>query len=165
MIFSSIKEYFYKLYNVCYAIILVPLGAFIYLYLELQEGNIISLIQDANEVRLAQILFSLFVVIALTSVHLVTKRKMKTLSKEVSLGNKMDGYYVLSLTRLGIGSGVSLFMALGLFLTNSELFGLLFLAILVWMSLQWPSPRKLCADLGLKGDERELVLYKRDSLS
>lgn len=164
MKFSSIKEYFYKLYNVCYLATLIPLGAFIYLYLKLQDGNANAFIQDAQQVLVLQIVAFLFVALILTIVHLGTKKKMKTLSSELSLGNKMDRYFYLAFNRIGIGAFTSLIMGGGLMATGSELFSIFFLAILLWMASQWPTPKKLCVELSLKGDEREMVLYKRESL-
>lgn len=164
MKFSSIKEYFYKLYNVCYLATLIPLGAFIYLYLKLQDGNVNAFIQDAQQVLIIQIVAFLFVALILTIVHLVTKKKLKTLSRELSLGNRMDRYFYLALNRIGTGAFTSLMMGGGLMATGSEVFSIFFLAILLWMALQWPTPKKLCVELSLKGDEREMVLYKRESL-
>lgn len=164
MEFNSIKEYFYKLYNVCYAVTLFPLGLFIYLYLELQVGKINSLIQDNGQILISQIALFALGLLLLTSVHLVVKRKLQTVSKELSLGNKMDRYYGLSLGRMITGVFVSALAAAGLYLTGSEVFSIYFLLVLLWMAYQWPSPKKLCAELKLKGDEREMILYKRESL-
>jgi len=164
MEFNSIKEYFYKLYNVCYAITLVPLGLFIYLYLKMQVGEINSLIQDNAQILIIQIASLVFVVLVLTIVHLVVRKKMQTVSKEPSLGNRMDSYFGLSIVRMALGVVVSALAAGGLYLTGSEVFSIYFLLVLLWMAYQWPSPKKMCGELKLKGDERELILYKRESL-
>ncbi len=164
MKFTSIKEYFYKLYNVCYFVTLIPLALFIYLYMQMQVGEINSYVQEPDHILIAQVgLFSL-VLFSLTTVHLVVKKKMNTLSREFSLGDKMDRYYYLSLARVGGGAIGSTVMGAGLFLTGSEIFSGFFLMILLWMAFHFPTPARLCAELKLKGDEREMVLYKRESL-
>lgn len=163
MEFNSIKEYFYKIYNVCYALTLLPLGIFIYLYLELQVGEINSSIQDSNQLLLLQIVFFVFVALILTSVHLVVAKKIKTLSKEFKLSTKMDGYYKLAITRIAIGILVSLLAGAGLYLTGSEVFSVFFVVVMLWMAYHWPSPQKMSKELALKGDEKEMIVYKRES--
>ena len=164
MEFNSIKEYFYKLYNVCYAITLVPLGLFIYLYLKMQVGEINSLIQADDQILIVQIALFVFALLLLTIVHLVIRNKLQSVSKEPSLGNRMDSYFGLSVGRMVSGVVISALAAAGLYLTGSEIFSIYFLLVLLWMAYQWPSPKKMCAELKLKGDERELILYKRESL-
>lgn len=164
MKFSSIKEYFYKMYNVCYLITLIPLGLFIYLYLNLQVGKINAAIQEPEQVLIAQIGFFVFGVFTLTIVHLLVKRKMRIVSREVGLGNKMDRYYNLALSRQLVGATLSLIMGFGLLLTSSEIFSIFFLGILLWMAYHWPSAKRVCVELLLKGDEREMILYKKESL-
>jgi len=164
MKFSSIKEYFYKLYNVCYLITLVPLALFIYLYMKMQIGEINSLVKGTENMLIVQVALFSLVLFSLTTVHLVVKKKIKLLARELSLGNRMDRYFYLSLTRMGGGAIGSTLMGAGLFLTGSEIFSAFFLAILLWMAFHFPTPKKMCVELALKGDEREMVLYKRESL-
>ncbi len=164
MNFSSIKEYFYKLYNVGYLLSLFPLAVFIFLYLKLQESPINSIIEGPENLLIAQVVGFVFGITILTTVHLVTKKKMKSLSKDLSLGNKMDHYYYLSLGRIAAGAFVSAMMGIGLYITRSEVFSVYFLGILLWMAYHWPFPKKLCAELLLKGDEREMILHKKETL-
>ena len=84
--------------------------------------------------------------------------------KGVVTSDKMDKYYYLSLGRIMTGALASVVVAIGLLLTGSEIFSVFFLGILLWMTYQWPTPKRMCAELLLKGDEREMVLYKRESL-
>lgn len=164
MKFSSIKEYFYKLYNVCYMITLIPLAIFIYLYLKLQVVEINSILQDPRYILIAQISFFVLGIAILTSVHLATRNKMKLLAREFGLGNKMDKYFNYTLTRIGVGAFTSVIMGAGLYITGSEIFSLYFLGILLWMAYHWPTSKGMCAELLLKGDEKEMILYKRESL-
>ncbi|MGE0772284.1 MAG: hypothetical protein AB7K37_11265 [Cyclobacteriaceae bacterium] len=165
MKFNSIKEYFYKLYNVCYFVTLIPLGVYIYLYLEMQSGALVSPIQDADQLLIIQIAFIIFIVLTLTSVHWLVRKKLSSILGVVSLGDRMDGYYTIAIFRIGMGVAACLMTAAGFYFTTSELFSITFLAVLVWMSFQWPTPRRLCVDLKLKGDEKDLILYKRDQLN
>lgn len=163
MKFSSIKEYFYKLYNVCYMITLVPLAIFIYLYLKLQAVELNSILQKPDYILIAQVVFFVVVFTTLTIVHLVVRKKMKVLSREFGLGGKMDKYYSYSVFRISAGALVSVIVGGGLFITGSEIFSVYFLLILLWMAYHWPIPKRMCSELALKGDEREMILYKRES--
>lgn len=163
MEFSSVKEYFYKIYNVCYALTLIPLAIFIFLYLKLQVGEINSVIQEPDQLLLLQIVFLVLIATTLTIVHLVVSKKLKTLSKEFSLAAKMDGYFRLALTRIVTGVIVSCLASVGLYFTGSEIFSVFFLLVLLWMAYHWPAPKKMCQELALKGDEKEMILYKRES--
>lgn len=163
MKFNSIKEYFYKLYNVCYMITLIPLAIFIYLYLKLQAVEMNSILQKANYIFIAQVVFFVAVFVMLTIVHLAIRKKMKLLSGEFGLGNKMDKYYSYAVLRISAGGLASVAVASGLFITGSEIFSVYFLLILLWMAYHWPMPKRMCAELSLKGDEKEMILYKRES--
>jgi len=165
MKFSSIKEYFYKLYNVCYMITLIPLTAFIYLYLKLQVVEINSMLKNPIYVLIAQVAFFAFALAALTTVHLAISKKIKILSGQFGLGDKMDQYYKYALIRISAGASASLIMAIGLFLTGTEVFSVYFLLILLWMAYHWPIPKRMSSELRLKGDEKEMILYKRESLN
>ncbi|MEQ8363495.1 MAG: hypothetical protein RH948_11540 [Cyclobacteriaceae bacterium] len=163
MKFSSIKEYFYKLNNICYLITLIPLGVFIFLYLKMQEGEISAIIQEPQQILIIQIAVFVLCAALLTIVHWVVKKKMKRYSRDLSLGNKMDKYFYLSLNRIVLGAFASVLVAGGLLISANEIFSAYFLVILLWMAYQWPTPKKMCAELALKGDEKEMILYKRES--
>ena len=162
MNFSSIKEYFYKLTNRCYLLVLLPLLIFVYLYFQLQAKKIIPTIQNEEFIMLILLLSTLASIVNLTTVHWLAKKRLTQYSAEVGLGRKLDRYCEIILLRMGAGSASSLLMAVGLLLTGHEFFSLLFILILIWILLQWPSSKKACKDLRLRGDEYEMVLYKKD---
>jgi hypothetical protein len=162
MNFSSIKEYFYKLTNRCYLLVLLPLLMFVYLYFQLQSKKIIPIVQREQYVIILLLGSAIVTLINLTTVHLLAKKRLVRYAAEIGLGNKLDRYYEIIIFRVGGGSSSSLLMAVGLLLTGHEFFSLLFMLILIWILFQWPSSKKACKDLRLKGDEYEMVLYKKD---
>jgi hypothetical protein len=162
MDFQSLREYFYKLANRCYLLILLPLGGFLYLYGLFQTDNIAPLIKDeTTSVEVVVLLFVLSL-INLTTVHWAAKQRLKKYQAETGLARKLDRFVEITLFRIGACSAASLLLALGLLLTGSEYFGFGFLVILFWALLQWPSSRRACKDLRLRGDEYEMVFYKKD---
>lgn len=164
MNFSSIKEYFYKLTNRCYLLVLLPLLTFVYLYFQLQSKKIMPMVQHEESVIFMLIGFAIACAINLTTVHLLSKKRLSLYAKETGLGNKLDRYAEIITLRMGGGSASSLLMAVGLLLTGHEFFSLLFMLILIWILFQWPSSKKACKELRLKGDEYEMVLYKKEKL-
>ena len=162
MNFSSLKEYFYKLANRCSLLVLLPLAVFIYLFHQLMTQQIEPIIQDEVRVDIIIITLCTFALVNLTTVYWIAKRRLKKYVAEVGLGRKLDRYYEIVMFRIAANSASSLMMAAGLLLTGSEVFGILFMGILVWTLFQWPTSTKACRDLRLKGDEYEMVLYKKD---
>jgi hypothetical protein len=120
------------------------------------------IIQDEPLVDIIILTLCVFSLVNLTTVHWIAKRRLKKYAAEVGLGHKLDRYHEIVMFRIGAISASSLVMAAGLLLTGSELFGILFMGILLWALFQWPTSRKACRDLHLKGDEYEMVLHKKD---
>ena len=162
MNFSSLKEYFYKLGNRCYLLVLLPLAVFIYLFRQLMTRQIGPIIQDEPLADIIILTLCVFSLVNLTTVHGVSVQRLKKYAAELGLGRKLDRYHEIVLFRIAASSASSLMMAVGLLLTGSELFGVLFMGILLWTLFQWPTSKKACRDLQLKGDEYEMVLYKKD---
>src|SRR5258706_9120879 len=162
MNFSSLKEYFYKLGNRCYLLVLLPFALFIYLFHQLVTRQIEPIVQDEPLVNIIIAILGAFALVNLTTVLWIEKRRLMKYAAELGLGHKLDRYHEIVMFRIAASSASSLMMAVGLLLTGSELFGVLFMGILLWTLFQWPTSKKACRDLQLKGDEYEMVLYKKD---
>ena len=91
-------------------------------------------------------------------------RGLKSIRKIQSLGERLDRYFSLTVLRFTIILSGSLLLAIGFFLTESQEFTIVAISNLLLVLLVWPRPAKVCGDLQLKGDERTLVLYKKDRL-
>ena len=163
MIFTSIKGYFYKLYNICYALVLTPLALFLFLYYEAQVEKILPIIQEENTLLIIGFGLFIFTTLGLTSVHLYLRKRLITISKESGLGDKMDRYFPLALLRVSLGSFAAFLMNVGFYLTNSFWFALAFGGIMLWIGWQWPTPKRFCNDLTVRKDERELMLKSKDA--
>jgi len=162
MNFSSLQEYFYKLSNRCYLLVLLPLGLFIYLFQQLMTRQIEPIVQDEPLVNIIIVTLCVFGLVNLTTVHGVSVQRLKKYAAELGLGRKLDRYHEIVLFRIAASSASSLMMAAGFLLTGSEVFGIFFIGILLWTLLQWPTSKRACQDLQLKGDEYDMVLYKKD---
>jgi len=162
MIFTSIKGYFYKLYNICYVLVLTPLALFLFLYYEVQVEKILPIIQEEYTLLVGFGLF-VFIAVGLTTVHLYLRKQLGNISKEAGLGDKMDRYFPLALIRVSMGSFAAFLMNVGFYLTSSLWFAVAFGAIMLWIGWQWPTPKRFCNDLSVRNDERELMLKSKDA--
>jgi len=165
MKYNSLREYFYKLHNLLYGVILAPLLAFVVLYWQMQAGNVDGLLkQDEYLNQLLLVVLSFIVLFDWIISLLLFNRGLKETRTLDSLGKKLDRYYSFTLLRFALVVSGSLGLAIGFYLTENQLFTILFVSGFAILLLFWPTPSKVCNDLQLKGDERTLVLHKKDRL-
>ena len=163
MIFTSIKGYFYKLYNICYALVLAPLALFLFLYYQTQVENFLPIIQEENTLLIIESGLFFGAIAGLTIVHFYIRKQFISIGREVSLGNKMDRYFPIALLRTSAGSIVAFLLNAGFYLTGSIWCAIGFGLTMVWIAWQWPTPKRFCNDLSVRKDERELMLNSRDA--
>ena len=163
MNFSSLKEYFYKLYNACLLRLLLLMGVFLVIYYLSLSGLISPYIQEEGLVDFLRYTYLGLILITLTIVHLVVYNKLKHDKEVVGLGKKLDLYYIVVRIRMKTILAISLFTAAGLLFTGHEWFSLYFGGMILWFLWQWPTPRKVSNQLKLKGDERTMVITKGEA--
>src|SRR5258706_12609351 len=120
MIFSSLREFFYKLYNIFLITMLVPMVLFIGIYYVLLTGIVIPYITDEDAVKILIVTFPLLALLALTIVHWSAGVRFKVLSRQQSLGVKLEEYYSIASMRLKGCVFSSFLMSVGLFFTNHQ---------------------------------------------
>ena len=155
----TIGQYFYKLYSVVLLILLVPIAAFIFLYWQ----------PIGNDAQQALVLENAFppLVIALISWLLMFffyNKKIKSIRNDQGLRLKLEKYFRLTIVRYILGVLGTLALAYGFYVTGDNRFTGIFVAGLVMLGLLWPTSSKVCRDLKLRGDEREMVYFKKDYL-
>ena len=163
MQYNSLKEFFYKLYNICLMMMFLPIAAFLIIYYLTLTGKLEPAIQTGKVINIILISFPVITILDLTIVHLVVKRRFGILNKEMSLGIRLEKYFSVAFIRISAIVATSIFMAAGLYLTGSELFTLYFLFILLLLYFQWPTHYRVSKDLKLKSDEEKMVLTKGDA--
>ncbi|HEY3430777.1 MAG TPA: hypothetical protein VGK39_08880 [Cyclobacteriaceae bacterium] len=165
MQYNSLREYFYKLHNLLYVIALVPLFVFLVLYWQMGLGNIEGVLKtDERASQLVLIILSLIVVTDWTVSLFLFNKGMKAIRTLGSLGSKLDRYFSFTIIRFALIESGALGLAIGFYLTENSTFTIIFAASFCLMLLFWPTPSKVCDDLQLKGDERLLVISKKDRL-
>jgi hypothetical protein len=163
MNFNSLAEYFYKLYNICLLLMFVPVAGFLYVYQLVLTHQLQPTIQSEQVTKFILILFPVLAFLDLTIVHWVVGRRLSKLSQEPSLGVRLEKYVSMATIRISASVATSLFMAAGLYMTNHEYFSIYFLVIILWTAYHWPTPKRVCRDYKLKGDEEKMVMTKGDA--
>jgi ABC-type dipeptide/oligopeptide/nickel transport system permease subunit len=163
MKFSSLQEYFYKLQTILFLLLLIPLLALIILVSEVSKRQPIADLTSEETAYAAGAICFLSVLINFVAA-LVFRRSIKKTTKEVGLSVKLDQYYSATLVRYSMGSISCLALVGGFFLSSHYVFTLMFGSVIILFFVTWPWPAKVCRDLKLKGDEKEMVLYKKHSL-
>jgi hypothetical protein len=162
MKFNSVKEYFLKLNNTGYQLMMIPLILFIYFYTQSYFYDSQPLIEP----RLGDYLLWVFIglsVVVLTIVQIQTAQKANRIASEVGLGIKLEKLGSVLLVRMVWKAVITLLMPLGLVATGNQLFSVLFGITLAWFFLQWPTPGRVANLLKLRGDEREMVMSRGEA--
>lgn len=165
MKYNSVPEYFVKLYNRLYAIVLLPLITFAVLYWYANLPDTEPVLRDEVFNRILLLGFSMVVLIDWLVSFFLFKSGLKSILTIGSLGERLDRYYTLSMVRFLINVSGLFILVIGFYLTEDQYFSLLFAGSLLSLAFFWPTSAKVCEDLNLKGEERRLILYKLDKLS
>lgn len=91
-------------------------------------------------------------------------KKIKSIRNDQGLRAKLEKYFALTIVRYIQITGGHLFLAAGFYITQEDVVTGIFVASMVLAGLLWPTSAKVCKDLKLRGDEREMVYYKKDEL-
>ncbi|HNV28478.1 MAG TPA: hypothetical protein PKJ83_05010 [Cyclobacteriaceae bacterium] len=162
MKFNSVKEYFLKLNNTGYQLMMVPLILFIYFYTQSYFLDSQPLIEPPMGDYLLLILIGLSVAV-LAIVQIKSAKKANRIATEVGLGIKLEKLGTVLIARMVWKAAITLLMPIGLVVTGNQLFSVLFGITLAWFFLQWPTPGRVSELLKLRGDEREMVLSKGEA--
>jgi uncharacterized membrane protein YwzB len=165
MKYNSVPEYFYKLHNRLYALVLIPLLSFVVLYWNLKTGHIEGLSKDIHFNRLLLLLLIVAVLVDWIVSFFLFRTHLKSILTLGSLGERLDRYYTFTLIRFSLIMFGLITLAIGFYLTEDQYFTILFVGSMIGLAFFWPTSAKVCDDLNLKGDERRLILYKLDKLS
>jgi hypothetical protein len=140
-------------------LLLVPVGVFIAIYLQpVDQPNVLIVHAELFVIVCSAVL------IIWAVVFIFFNKKIKTVRKGQGLRQKLEKYFLITIVRYSFFCFCSLGLAVVFYLTRSDVYTILFLAQIVAAGLLWPFSWKVSADLKLRGDEREMVYYKKDQL-
>jgi hypothetical protein len=157
MSFISITQYFNKLQIVLLILLIVPLLVFIALYF-FADG-----MARTSQTEYYYIILPTVVLLDCAISLAIFNKKIKSLRNQPGLGAKLEKYFDITVVRYCLLASASLVLAVGFYLTASDVFTALYVGALALSGFVWPTSRKVTEDLRLKGDEREMVYFKKDS--
>lgn len=155
MTFITIGQYFNKLQIVFLILLMAPLFAFIALYFVSGENT--------QEVSMEYyVIIPSLVLLEWSLAMIMFNKKIKSVRNEQGLGAKLDKYFRLTIVRWSFVASAGLMLAMGYFLTGSDVFTGLYVVSLVMSFFLWPTGPAVAAHLMLRGDEKEMVYFKKD---
>lgn len=158
MQYTSVKEYFYKLYSRLFLLVLIPLTAFVLIYRGIQSDAIGSpLAGDVKAVEMVRFIFLGVAVLDWVMATFYFQKTLKPARTLVSLGERLDRYCVITLTRFVIIVSGLLVLAVGFYLLEDQVLTIAFMAGLALLGFIWPFPFRVSRHLKLKGDEKNWV--------
>ena len=159
MQFLTIGQYFYKLYNAILLILLIPIIAFIMVYFQVFAAEI-------SPKQSFELLIGLPSIVALNWIvmFILYNKKVASIRRALGLRAKLEKYYYLTIVRYLLIALGCLVLAFGFQVTKEDVFTGLFILNLILAAVLWPLSSKVSNDLKLRGDEREMVYYKKDTL-
>lgn len=158
MTFITIGQYFNKLQIVFVVLLIMPLLAFIALYTFAQAASAETSTEYYTVIPGVALLEWLFGLITFD-------KKIKSARNAQGLAAKLDKYFFATIVRSGFLASASLVLAAGYFLTRNEAFTGLYLVSVFLSLIFWPTGPKVAGELRLKGDEREMIYFKKDKFS
>lgn len=103
------------------------------------------------------------IVLLLAFAFFFFNKKIKSVRKGQGLRAKLEKYFSITIVRFIVFEICALALCAAFYLSRNDLFTIAFVAQLVLCGLLWPTSSKVARDLKLRGDEREMVYYKKDS--
>jgi len=160
MKFFSLKEFFYKLNTIGFILLLLPVIVFLYLNAAvLKSFPVVD--QTAQQYAMLGVVLMLLT-LALTTVNLYWRIRIRKLRAQTELSKKMDGYFILVALRNGTYAMALLVLGASYYYTHLIYFFGLFMVVVLLLIAQWPGPARFCMAFHLKGPERDLVLHNED---
>lgn len=155
MEFHTTRHYLNRLHIIHYALILVSIAVFMYLYMQPYSEPLVQ----HNELLAIAFLFIMLSdwVVAIV----ITSQLLKRANQSVSLYEKLKRYFSISIIRAAVFAMSSLLAAAGLYLTHHILFSGAFLINLLVIVFFWPTSARLGDELKLTASEREVLLGRR----
>jgi hypothetical protein len=157
MEFFTISQYFTKLHIRLLMIILVLIIAFVSAYF-------LTAFDPEPQPWLSYTQMTAIISGVWLIVFVYYLKKIKSIAKDQGLGLKLTKFFYLTIVRYIIIAFGCLFLLYSFYRTKDDVVTGMFVINLALMGALWPTSAKVCRDLKLRGDEREMVFYKKDQL-
>ena len=161
MAIRNLDEYYIRLNLVFHAILAAPLLLFIYIYLETENGTMEPPISEAKNLGFLQLSITLVTAVFVFLAFSWYRTRINQVSPKDVLVEKLERYSKIGLVQYILFGLASFVTVLGLYLTGKGWYTGLYVIVLMLMSINRPTLKKISDDLQLKGEERQIVLHKK----
>jgi len=162
MRFHDLKDYLYKFNNLFHVLVALPLLAFVYLYLENQVGRVQPLISNTDAILVLHYILPLIIIVESGIAFIITKKSLSVFPNNDLLMKKLNVYFRISLIKYAILEGATIVSVVGYYLTLSKVYLGFYVVLLMIFSINRPTVYRISRDLKLEGEEKDIVLYKRE---
>jgi hypothetical protein len=154
----TMSQYFNRINIALMMLLLIPIFGFIAVYTLIATGGSQLIVQWLAMHHLVTITATVWLLLLLFFF-----KRIKSIRNDQGLGLKLQKYFRLTIVRYILISMLSVFLAISFYITKDDRVTAIFASNLIFAAIVWPRPAKACNDLKLRGDERELVYFKKDT--
>lgn len=160
MQFKDAKTFDQQMNLIFHAVLAGPLLFYGISYLRtLEETNSPHLQEFSISIKA---LISFFCGLLVFLAFYIYRKEIRQARDQSVLNDKLNMLLTGSLIHYALLEFASIIAVLSFFLTFDHLFTAIYVAILFLMSINRPTPRKYVQDLLLTGEERKIVMYKKE---
>jgi len=159
--YKNSKEFKRKLMNVAYISIGLPMVLFLWLFLEMNHGDLAPKVMPPYE-YLVIIFCGVSVGALIWMASKIFKSGIKLARNEPELKEKLIIYEKISNQKFIHLMIASFITAAGLFLCANEVFGIIYAVLIIIFSLGNPTREKIVQDLRLNRSHKEVILKGMD---
>ena len=152
------SQYFNRINIALMMLLLIPILGFIAVYTLIATGG--------TEVAAPWLTLNYTIIIVATVWLLLLLfffKRIKSIRNDQGLGLKLQKYFRLTIVRYTLIAMLSVFLAISFYITKDDRVTGIFALNLILAAVVWPRPAKVSNDLKLRGDEREMVYFKKDT--
>ena len=158
--FSTPAEFHNRLSTYFNAAVALPLLPFIWLFLEIKNDEYEGLVRDPLLVQIIG-----YATTALAGVLVLlgyNRMKRITLNNEGTLLARLKVYLAAKKQLYAAVAIAAALMALGLWLSAAAVIIIGYVLLLFYLTFQMPTPKRYVKELALEGEEKDIVLNKKD---
>ena len=156
------NAYFNRLNLIFHGLIAVPLAAFVYLYLEIDTRGRSGALGNPETVEWLSYVLPTVCIVEAGVAFILFSRSIQAVREQEGLKRKLEHYFQVILQKYLLLASSGIIAVVGLFLTASTLYTALFLFMLLFLSIHRPTVYRIARDLKLEGEEKDIVVHKRD---
>lgn len=158
MEYNSVTDYFARLHLRSLILFFVSLLMFLLLFYLLLSQNLTPVMAEGGE--LIAYAFVAFALMDASMSFVLMKAMLRNVKSLPSLGDRMDRYAQISLVRFALLLSGSILLIVALYLSGDQRIVVVYGIYLFFFLFAWPTRSRLCTELELKENEREVVFGK-----